>query len=177
MPFDHTSYVTVRERIIAAQNDIQYVHVARLEMLSDTQGVITVRVTLKDGRLADGTAGFRLDLQGKSAQATSPLEDGETSALGRALQFLGYYSDRPSLEEMQKAKATAAFDDNRQVLVAQLLDLMGTVESSGHELTPAEVKLLNAINELPIERLENGIRHFESLLEQLPKSVQQEGRS
>ena len=171
MPGLSKDYVTVRERLIAAQADIQFVHVSRLEMVSDTQGVITVRVTLKDGRLADGTAGFRLDLTGKSAQATSPLEDGETSALGRALQFLGYYSDRPSLEEVERAKAAASIEEGRQVLVAQLLDLMGTVESSGHELTPNEIKLLNAINELPIERLENGIRHFEALLKELPDAA------
>lgn len=164
-------YVTVRERLIAAQNDIQSVVVSRLEMLHEAQGVITVSVMLKDGRGAEGTAGFRLDLQGKSAQATSPLEDCETSALGRALQWLGYYSDRPSLEEMTRAKAAAAQEDNRQVLVAQLLDVMGTVESSGHELKPAEIKLLNAVNELPIERLENGIRHFEALLKGLPTAA------
>ena len=161
-------YVYVRERVMAAQDQIQSVVVSRLEMVTPAIGIITVSVQLKDGRAAEGSASFTFGLPGKSAQATSPVEDAETSALGRALAWLGYHADRPSFEEMQKAKAAAAAEDDRQVLVAQLLDMMGTVESSGHELTPAEIKLLNAVNELPIERLEKGLRHFETVLRDLP---------
>jgi hypothetical protein len=164
-------YVTVRERVMAAQEQIQEVVVTRLEMVGDNRGIITVRVTLKDGRIGEGSEAFQFGLTGKSAQATSPVPDAETSALGRALQWLGFYADRPSMEEIVRAKAAAAAEDDRQVLVAQLLDLMGTVESSGHELTPVEIKLLNAVNELPIERLEKGLRHFENVLAHLPPAA------
>src|SRR5690606_29328572 len=75
-------------------------------MLSDSMGYIRCRVTLTDGRHADGTASFDLALSGKSAQATNPLEDCETSAVGRALAFLGYHANRSiaSREEVREAE-------------------------------------------------------------------------
>jgi ERF superfamily len=58
--------------------------------------------------------------------------------------------------------------DDPDDLRAKLLDLMGTVESGGHQLTSAEIKLLDAINDLPVDRLINGITHFETVLAELP---------
>jgi hypothetical protein len=50
-----------------------------------------------------------LDITGASAKATNPLEDAETSAVGRAIAFLGYSSDKrqgyaiASREEVEEA--------------------------------------------------------------------------
>jgi hypothetical protein len=74
-------------------------------MVGDVLGFVRVVVTLTDGRQASALASFRLDAQ-KGAQKTNPLEDAETSALGRCLAFLGYATSKSlaSREEMQVAQ-------------------------------------------------------------------------
>ena len=70
-------------------------------------GVALARCTLLDqngeGR-STGHAGNKLDQAGRTAQATHPIEDAETSAIGRALANWVYASEdkpRPSREEME----------------------------------------------------------------------------
>lgn len=105
----YKNYVSVAERVAAATGQMQTVVAEPPVLLTDTMGYIRVTVALADGRSATGTASFRLDLQGKSAQATNPIEDCETSAIGRALGLLGYYSDRSiaSAEEVAEAQRRA----------------------------------------------------------------------
>src|SRR5690606_34414950 len=104
------NYVQVNERIVSATPpDLAPLHrldVDPPQMLTESMGYIRVRLTLADGREAVGTASFDLSLSGKSAQATNPLEDCETSAVGRALAFLGYHANRSiaSREEVQEAE-------------------------------------------------------------------------
>lgn len=109
MAYNLDSYVTVAERLTQAADAIQIVAADQPTFLTDAMGYIRVTVSLKDGRSATGTATFRLDLQGKSAQATNPIEDCETSAIGRALGFLGYGSSKSvaSREEVQEAQRRA----------------------------------------------------------------------
>lgn len=168
MPIDK-NYVTVRERLIAAQEQIASVVVQNIQMVGNDRGIITVRVTLKDERFAEGSEAFEFGLPGKSARATSPVPDAETSALGRALQWLGFYADRPSLEEMQRAQAAQEESDAVEALRIQLIDLAGIVESSGHQITAAEDKVLREAGTLPAWRLQNGIEHFTKVLKGLPK--------
>lgn len=72
-------------------------------------GYIRATVHFHDGRYATGTSSFRLDVTGASAKATNPLEDAETSAIGRAIAFLGYSADKrqgyaiASREEVEEA--------------------------------------------------------------------------
>lgn len=118
-------YVTVAERLLAAKADIESVSTGAPVMLNGTMGHIQTVVRLKDGRYATGTASFRLDLQGRTAQATNPVEDAETSAIGRALAFLGYHSSRAvaSREEVAEALRRA--------------DAVGTVTGTVRDLTTA----------------------------------------
>lgn len=100
------NYVTVAERVTQAAPDIRTIAADAPVMITDTMGYIRVTVMLKDDRSSTGTASFRLDLQGRSAQATNPIEDCETSAIGRALAMLGYSTARgiASREEVQEAR-------------------------------------------------------------------------
>lgn len=106
MPDRLANYVPVAERLTQAQEGIIAVEATDPTMLNDVMGYIRVAVYLSDGRKATGTASFRLDLTGKSAQATNPIEDCETSALGRALGMLGYSSNKSiaSREEVREAQ-------------------------------------------------------------------------
>lgn len=109
MAYNLDGYVTVAERLTLAGEQIQTVISEPAVMLTDAMGYIRATVALKDGRSATATASFKLDLQGRSAQATNPIEDCETSAIGRALGFLGYGSSKSvaSREEVQEAHRRA----------------------------------------------------------------------
>lgn len=109
-PVNLQNYVSVAERVNQAQADIRTIHADAPVMLSEVMGYIRVTVMMQDERSATGTASFRLDLEGRSAQATNPIEDCETSAIGRALAFLGFSSARgiASREEVHEARRREA---------------------------------------------------------------------
>ena len=116
MGYNPQNYNTVASRLADAIAAIQTITTSEPIMLSDTMGYIRATVVLFDGCRADGTASFRLDLQGKSAQATNPIEDCETSAVGRALAFLGFSttngiaSRNEIIEAVRRAQAVNAAD-------------------------------------------------------------------
>jgi hypothetical protein len=104
--FNANDYTTVAERLTRAADQLQTIIAEPPVMLTDAMGYIRATVALKDGRTSTGTASFRLDLQGNRAQATNPIEDCETSAIGRALGMLGYGSSKSvaSREEIHEAE-------------------------------------------------------------------------
>jgi len=108
MRFDPAQYVTVAERVQLANQKQMEVLESRITMVQEKWGYTQVTISL-DGKKYIGTASFRLDLTGQRAQATCPLEDAETSALGRAIAFAGISSSRgiASLEEIQEAQRRA----------------------------------------------------------------------
>jgi len=117
MAIDLSNYVTVAERLGQAQGEIESITTGAPTLLGDAQGYIQTVVRLRDGRYATGTASFRLGVAGRSAQATNPIEDAETSAVGRALALLGYSSTRgiASREEVAEAQRRAALPPARVV--------------------------------------------------------------
>lgn len=123
-------YVSVAERVFDASREVQSVDISQPVMLTGKMGYIQATVTTKNGRKATGTASFMLDLGGNSAKATNPIEDCETSAVGRALAFLGYSSDKRQgysvatqeevVEAQRRAEAKSNPQGNREKYVAKI---------------------------------------------------------
>lgn len=138
--FNMANYTGVADRLKLARDTWVSIDVANPVMLTDATGYVTVTVTLKDGRWAKGIAQFRLDLQGKGAQATFPLEDAETSALGRALGKFGFGTDEhfPSREEMEQVEQghEAPARHDHQQLAGVLRELRAEVTGIGGKVLP-----------------------------------------
>lgn len=98
--YNLNDYESVAERVAKAAHLIQSVVSSDPVMMSDVLGYVRVMVTFNDGRSASAMASFRLDAQ-KGAQKTNPLEDAETSALGRALAFLGFATSKSLASKME----------------------------------------------------------------------------
>jgi inner membrane protein involved in colicin E2 resistance len=89
-------YVTVAERIDEAHRLglLEKITTESPVMLNELMGFIRATVEFTDGRKASGIASFRLDVKIKGPKMSNPLEDAETSAVGRCLAFLGISSKR-----------------------------------------------------------------------------------
>lgn len=136
--FNMNDYVTVAERLVQAHEQLMTVVTEPPVLLTDNMGYIRATIALKDGRSATGTASFRLDLQNKSAQATNPIEDCETSAIGRALGMLGYGSAKSvaSREEVQEADRRASYSKP---------NMSAPAASNGNAISEKQIKMLFAI--------------------------------
>jgi hypothetical protein len=128
------NYVSVEERVHDAQGELLRIETTAPIMLNEQMGYIRCTAYMRNDRTATGTATFRLDLGGNSAKATNPIEDCETSAVGRALAFLGYSADKrmgfsiASKEEIEEAQrrseAVVAKQSNRNEIIARCEELL-----------------------------------------------------
>lgn len=114
---DLKDYIGINERIQAAKDLIQSVVTTDpiLFVNSEKFGYVRATVTLTDGRSATAIASFRLDANA-GAQKTHPFEDAESSAIGRALAFLGFHVSRAiaSREEVEEAMRREQDDADQQ---------------------------------------------------------------
>ena len=128
------NYVSVAERVHDAQGELLRIETSAPIMINEQMGYIRCTVYMRNDRSATGTATFRLDLGGNSAKATNPIEDCETSAVGRALAFLGYSADKrmgfsiASKEEIEEAQrrseAVVAKQPNRNEIILRCEELL-----------------------------------------------------
>lgn len=146
-------YVPVAERLAAATADIESITTSEPVLLAEGMGYIRAVVRLRDGSSATGTASFLLGLSGKSAQATNPLEDAETSAVGRALAFLGYETKRgvASREEVREAQRRAS---TRDQLISDLRAAYRAAKAAGAEIDPPDRATVDSWTE---EQLHNAL--------------------
>lgn len=105
-------YITVSERLEMAKKDIVEINT---EILYQDPVVIKATVTLKDGRKSTGISGANPT---KMIEKQSPYEVAETSALGRALGFLGFglSGGIATADEIKKAGANNEPDPTEQWL-------------------------------------------------------------
>lgn len=98
----------------------------RVVATSEGNVIVEAYIFLDDGHRikSSGISSNKLNQTGKGAQATHPVEDAETSAIGRALANWVYASadkPRPSRQEMARVSGTADTAEERVSLV-YLLD-------------------------------------------------------
>lgn len=114
---DLKDYIGINERIQAAKDLIQSVVTTDPILFQNSEkfGYVRATVTLTDGRSATAIASFRLDASA-GAQKTHPFEDAESSAIGRALAFLGFHVSRAiaSREEVEEAMRREQDDADQQ---------------------------------------------------------------
>ena len=149
--FDPTKYVTVAERLQEAATRTFEITDNKINFVNDNWGYIQSIIKL-DGKQYIGTASFRLDLQGARAQATNPIEDAETSAVGRALAMAGISSDRSvaSLEEVQEAQRRADAKPLSEKVVADNVVTLPSGETSIGEMLDAINKSVDGLDQAKI---------------------------
>ena len=156
---DH--YANVATRLTEALTSIASIETTPPTMISDSMGYIRARVVLLDGCWADGTATFILGLEGRSAQATNPIEDCETSAVGRALAFLGYATNNgvasrnEIIEAVRRANATNAAQQPAEVSPerAALLTALKSALDARPDYQRPTFKAVNAMSDDQIAAL------------------------
>ena len=169
-------YNYVQDRLKAALPQIKRIHTDKPTMLYQNWGEIRVEIEWQSGRVTDGTCHFRLGLEGKSAQATSPIEDAQSSAMGRALAAGGFYAQGQyaSQDEIERAivfqEATqppveetpdpnvpndgaVQQQDRYDEAIAVLREHKAVVNQLYPTLTP------KAVREMPLDTLENLVRN------------------
>lgn len=146
--FDPAKYVTVAERLQEASTREFEIIETKIHHVNDNWGYIQVGIKL-DGRRYIGTASFRLDLQGARAQATNPIEDAETSAVGRALAMAGISSDRSvaSLEEVQEAQRRAEAKPLAVKATAENVITLPSAELTNGEMLDDITKAIEGIDQ------------------------------
>jgi hypothetical protein len=109
---------------------------------------------------ADG-AGYSLSMAGgKGADKNAWVENAEESAVGRALDNMGYHSGSASQEEMKKVQHMQQVQQERVRLENQINAMYGQLISQGHnpqylaQVISQTVKQFNHLSELSIDELD-----------------------
>ena len=101
-------YATVQERLAAAHGDkAQPVGIVKIDTeIAATAPLLIVRavVLFDDGRAFTGMSEAPLDAT-SGAEKTNPVEVAETSAVGRALAFAGYYGSEDGIAGAEEVRA------------------------------------------------------------------------
>ena len=124
--FNLEDYETVEERLIKFWKDHPdgQIH-TKIVHSSSTQYIVEASIYRTEADARPWTTGLAEEtVQGRGVNATSALENCETSAIGRALANAGYATKgkRASREEMSKVATKAAVIDQVQAVKAKMED-------------------------------------------------------
>ncbi len=127
---------------------------------TNTQNVGMIMASLALLLGADGV-GYSLSMAGgKGADRNAWVENAEESAVGRALDNMGYHSGSASQEEMKKVEQMEEAQKHRVQLENQINSMYGTLMSQGHnsqyltQVISQTVRPFTQLNELSPDELE-----------------------
>lgn|GEM_PF-2918550 len=132
---------------------------------------------------ADG-AGYSLSMAGgKGADKNAWVENAEESAVGRALDNMGYHSGSASQEEMKKVQHMQQVQQDRVRLENQINAMYGQLMAQGHnpqylsQVISQTVKHFNHLHELSVDELEKLLNALQAVGGQsaYQQQVQQNG--
>jgi hypothetical protein len=130
-------------------------------------GVIMASIALLSG--ADGVGHSLSVAGGKGADKNAWVENAEESAVGRALDNMGYHSGSASQEEMKKVQHVQDALQNRVQLENQVNSLYGQLMAQGHnpqylsQVVSQSVRPFNQLNELSPDELEKLVNALQSV--------------
>jgi hypothetical protein len=127
--FNLEDYETVEERLIKFWKDHPDGQI-HTELLDSANGrfIVMARIFRTEADSRPWTSGLAEEtIQGRGVNATSALENCETSAIGRALANAGYATKgkRPSVEEMQKVQRAAQVRTEVEQVKAKMAQTSG----------------------------------------------------
>jgi hypothetical protein len=142
--FNLEDYETVEERLIKFWKDHPDGQI-HTELLDSANGrfIVMARIFRTEADSRPWTSGLAEEtIQGRGVNATSALENCETSAIGRALANAGYATKgkRPSVEEMQKVQRAAQVRTEVEQVKAKMAETSGTYVPVVKEEDPWTIK-------------------------------------
>ena len=163
--FNLDDYIPVWERLLEAKSKVSQIISEQPVMVNDVLGYIRVTLIMTDERKATAIGSFRLDAT-SHAKKTNPLEDAETSALGRCLAFLGYNTSRSiaSREEVEIAQErdTQPPINIRTKAQRAIVTMMDKLEDNGVEFNQPHGSLLD----MPYDNLVEYGKYLRSIIQE-----------
>jgi hypothetical protein len=165
--FNLDDYETVEERLVKYWKDHPdgQIH-TKLVDASATRFIVEASVYRTEADLRPWTTGLAEEtVQGRGVNATSALENCETSAIGRALANAGYATKgkRASREEMVKVAKGVEVKANIEQVKAKMADT-----SKEYVPVPVESDPWNQSFAAPVQTMESAVETVKSMLGAMP---------
>lgn len=160
------------------QDNLLRVHELVGRATPQNAGVVMASIAIATG--ADGV-GFSLSMAGgKGADKSAWVENAEESAVGRALDNMGYHSGSASQEEMKKVEHMQEVQQERVTLENSINAMYGTLMAQGHhgqylhQVVSQAVKPFQQLSELSPDELNKLLNALQSINNQGAYQQQQQ---
>lgn len=184
-------YINVADRLAMAHAEgwIKKITTTEPIMFNTVMGYVRCTIEFTDGSSATATGTFRTDAK-FGAQMTNPIEDAETSAIGRALAFLGVDTKRQKVDIPTPTRRSIASADEIYIAkmreaghnVATMQQVMTKVISLRDTVVALNRRIDHDLAALPVEEMSYDElvtfgRYLRSLLPEAAKQVPQTPQS